>query len=76
MCSAISLPNFADGLGGGRSWSCAGAADLVLHLVDEIGVTMADRDGDDAGEGVRGVTVPFSSQTLRHLAFDEEQGSL
>ena len=47
-------------------------ADLLADLFDDLRMTMADGDGDDAGEAVEVLLAGFVPEVL-HLAFDDQQ---
>ena len=48
-------------------------ADLLADLLDDLGMTVADRDGDDPGEGVEVLLAGLVPDVL-HVAFDDQQG--
>ena len=47
-------------------------ADLLAHFLDDLGMTVADRDGDDPGEGVEVLLAGLVPDVL-HVAFDDQE---
>ena len=48
-------------------------ADLLANLLDDLGVTVADRDRDDPGKGVEVLLACFVPDVL-HVPFGDQQG--
>ena len=48
-------------------------ADLLADLLDDLGMTVADRDGDDPGKGVEVLLAGLVPDVL-HVAFGDQQG--